>query len=268
MRLRDGWGRRRRRCGDDRRFEAAGLSWPLPEDDHRHDLEEVAVPPAGTRQGHRRQAEPDWARASRAEAQARHAADPLGRIHRARTRAATATRGSASFIAPGKATLSVTMRQTHAAGEKLFVDYAGDRRAGRHRSAHRRDAHGADLRRRAGRIELHLRQGDLDAGACRLDRRPRRAPSRPSAAFPRWSCPTTPRSPSIKASLYDPRSTGPTPRWRRITAPPSCRRGREKPRDKAKVEQAVLIVERWLLGRLRHRTFSASPTSMRRSASC
>jgi transposase len=27
------------------------------------------------------------------------------------------------------------------------------------------------------------------------------------------------------------------------------------PRDKAKVEQAVLIVERWLLGRLRHRTF-------------
>jgi transposase len=28
-----------------------------------------------------------------------------------------------------------------------------------------------------------------------------------------------------------------------------------KPRDKAKVEQAVLIVERWLLGRLRYRTF-------------
>ena len=28
-----------------------------------------------------------------------------------------------------------------------------------------------------------------------------------------------------------------------------------KPRDKAKVEQAVLIVERWLLGRLRRRTY-------------
>ena len=28
-----------------------------------------------------------------------------------------------------------------------------------------------------------------------------------------------------------------------------------RPRDKAKVEQAVLMVERWLLGRLRHRTF-------------
>jgi len=30
-----------------------------------------------------------------------------------------------------------------------------------------------------------------------------------------------------------------------------------KPRDKAKVEQAVLIVERWLLGRLRRRTFTS-----------
>jgi transposase len=28
-----------------------------------------------------------------------------------------------------------------------------------------------------------------------------------------------------------------------------------RPRDKAKVEQAVLMVERWLLGRLRHRIF-------------
>jgi transposase len=30
-----------------------------------------------------------------------------------------------------------------------------------------------------------------------------------------------------------------------------------KPRDKAKVEQAMLIVERWLLGRLRRRIFQS-----------
>ena len=30
-----------------------------------------------------------------------------------------------------------------------------------------------------------------------------------------------------------------------------------RPRDKAKVEAAVLIIERWLLGRLRHRRFSS-----------
>ena len=40
-----------------------------------------------------------------------------------------------------------------------------------------------------------------------------------------------------------------------------------KPRDKAKVEQAVLIVERWLLGRLRRRPSAASPKSTPRSAS-
>ena len=45
------------------------------------------------------------------------------------------------------------------------------------------------------------------------------------------------------------------PTWRRITAPPFFRPGPDAPRDKAKVEQAVLMVERWLLGRLRHRTF-------------
>ena len=40
-----------------------------------------------------------------------------------------------------------------------------------------------------------------------------------------------------------------------------------KPRDKAKAEQAVLIVERWLLGRLRRRCSPASLTSTPRSAS-
>ena len=59
----------------------------------------------------------------------------------------------------------------------------------------------------------------------------------------------------IKASLYDPQIN-------RTYAEMAAHYGTailparpRKPRDKAKVEQAVLIVERWLLGRLRHRTF-------------
>ena len=39
---------------------------------------------------------------------------------------ATATPASASSTEAGKAKLSVTMRQTHVGGDKLFVDYAGD----------------------------------------------------------------------------------------------------------------------------------------------
>ena len=59
--------------------------------------------------------------------------------------------------------LSPTMRQTHVAGEKLFVDFAGatvpvviDRRRGEIRA-------GANLRRDIGRVFVHLRGGDLDA---------------------------------------------------------------------------------------------------------
>jgi hypothetical protein len=72
------------------------------------------------------------------------------------------------------ASLMVTMRQSHAAGDKLFVDYAGDGVPVVIDWAHRRAAHRADFRRGARRIELHLRAGDLDAGARRLNRRPRR----------------------------------------------------------------------------------------------
>jgi transposase len=41
-----------------------------------------------------------------------------------------------------------------------------------------------------------------------------------------------------------------------------------RPRDKAKVEGAVRIVERWLLGRLRHRSFFSLADLNARSASC
>jgi transposase len=48
-----------------RRFEAAGLSWPLPDGVTDGELEARLFASAGaglgTRRGHRRQAEPDWA---------------------------------------------------------------------------------------------------------------------------------------------------------------------------------------------------------------
>ena len=82
------------------------------------------------------------------------------------------------------------MRFEHRAGEKCFVDYAGqtvpiiDRHT-------RRDPRRADLRRRARLLELHLRGSHLDAGAARLARRARAGAGvlrrRPGAP----SCPTT-----------------------------------------------------------------------------
>ena len=160
---------------------------------------------AGTKQGHRRHVEPDWASdPSRAEAQARHAADPVGGVHRAQSRRATATRASASCIAPGKASCRRRCGRRHVAGDKLFVDYAGDtvpviidRLTGE-------DAQGADLRRRARRVELHLCRGDLDAGARRLDRRAHPRLRRRSAACRRLLVPDNPKVAVIKACLYEP----------------------------------------------------------------
>jgi transposase len=86
-----------------RRFEAAGLTWPLPDDMTDAVLEArlFAGAGSGNRQGHRRLAEPDWAAVHR-ELKRKHvtlsivweeyiAAEPGG------------YRASASSIGPGKA---------------------------------------------------------------------------------------------------------------------------------------------------------------------
>ena len=111
-----------------RRFEAAGLSWPLPDDVTDAVLEArlFAGVGHGSRQGQRRQAEPDWASVHR-ELRRKHvtlailweeyiAGEPGGYRYSRFCELYRAWEGR----------LSVTMRQSHAAGDKLFVDYAGD----------------------------------------------------------------------------------------------------------------------------------------------
>ena len=44
-----------------KRFAATGLGWPLSEDVTDGALEAILYKNAGTKQGHRRQVEPDWA---------------------------------------------------------------------------------------------------------------------------------------------------------------------------------------------------------------
>jgi transposase len=62
-----------------RRFQAAGLIWPLPNEVSDTALEARLFPEAGTKQGHRRQSEPDWASIHRElKRKHRHAVDRLG----------------------------------------------------------------------------------------------------------------------------------------------------------------------------------------------
>ena len=109
-----------------KRTETAGLSWPLPEDMSDGALEAALYASRRSKRGHRRVAEPDWASVHR-ELKRKHVtllilwdeyivANPGGYSY---SRFCELYR---SF----EKTVSVTMRQTHAAGERLFVDYAGD----------------------------------------------------------------------------------------------------------------------------------------------
>jgi transposase len=112
-----------------RRFEAAGLTWPLPDDITDTELEARLFASAGagtgTRRGHRRQAEPDWAAVHR-ELRRKHvtlsivweeyiAGEPEGYRYSRFCELYRAWEGR----------LSPTMRQAHPAGERMFVDYAG-----------------------------------------------------------------------------------------------------------------------------------------------
>jgi hypothetical protein len=109
-----------------KRFESAGLIWPLP--DHMSDgaLEASLYANRRSKRGHRRCAEPDWPSIHH-ELKRKHvtllifwdeysAANPGGYSY---SRFCQLYRAFKSKLAP-------TMRQTHAAGERLFVDYAGD----------------------------------------------------------------------------------------------------------------------------------------------
>nr|GAJ37682.1 transposase for insertion sequence element IS1081 [Bradyrhizobium sp. DOA9] len=81
--------------------------------------------------------------------------------------------GSASL--PGLGRQAVGDDAPVACGRRQAVHRLCRRRpAGGNRPVRRRTAHRADLRRGAGRIELHLRSGDLEAGPRRLDQRARR----------------------------------------------------------------------------------------------
>src|SRR6202007_635189 len=109
-----------------KRLASAGLRWPLPAEMTDRGLETALFAAAGTKQGHRRHAEPDWAEIHR-ELKRKHVTltmlwdeyierHPEGYRY---SRFCELYRGWASR-------LSVTMRQAHIGGDKLFVDYAGD----------------------------------------------------------------------------------------------------------------------------------------------
>ena len=109
-----------------RRLAAAGLSWPLPAELTDTALEARLFTAVGTKQGHRRHTEPDWAEIH-CELKRKHVTlqilwDEYIERHPNGYRYSR----FCELYRTWASRLSVTMRQTHAGGDKLFVDYAGD----------------------------------------------------------------------------------------------------------------------------------------------
>ena len=236
------------------RFQAAGLSWPLPAEMTEAALEARLYANVGTKQGHRRQVEPDWAAIHR-ELKRKHVTlSILWDEYIEREPQGYRYSRFCELYRSWEAKLSVTMRQTHVGGDKLFVDYAGDtvpviidRLSGEVRQAQIFVAvMGAS---NFTYVEATWTQGLGDWIG---------AHTRALAAIggvPRLLVPDNAKVAVIKACLYEPQVN-------RTYAEMAAHYGTavlptrpRRPRDKAKVEACVLIVERWLLGRLRNRVF-------------
>jgi transposase len=147
-----------------------------------------------------------------------------------------------------------SMRQTHVAGEKLFVDYAGptvpviDAASGEVRRAHVFVAvWGASNFTYA---EATWSETKLDWISAHVN-----AFSH-AGGVPALLVPDNPKALISDANRYEPE---PNRTYQALAEHYGCAailpaRPR-KPRDKAKVEAGVLLVERWILARLRHRRF-------------
>ena len=236
------------------RCRAAGVSWPLPEWLSDGELEERLYGKGGAKPGPARRAEPDWASIHR-ELKRKHVTlSILWEEYIAQQPGGLRYSRFCELYRTFASKLPVVMRQTHAAGEKLFVDYAGDtvpvivnRLTGEWRAAQIfvavLGASSSPTPKPPGRR------------AFQIGSRPMSALWKPSAAFRGSLCRTTPKWPSSRLASTIRKSTGPIARSQSTTILAFCQQGRVNRATRPRLKSCVLIVERYLLGRLRHRSF-------------
>src|SRR3954449_8295095 len=237
-----------------KRLAVAGLSWPLPPELTDTALERQLFTAAGKKQGHRRRAEPDWASAHRELKREHVTLQILWDEYIERQPDGYRYSRFCELYQSWVSRISVTMRQTHAGGDKLFIDYAGDtvpvivdRLTGKTRPAqvfvavlgasNFTYAEASWTQALADWIGAHTRAFEAIGGV------------------PNLLVPDNIKVAVIKACLYEPQVNRTYPEMAAHYEPAVLPARPRRPRDKAKVETAVLIIERWLLGRLRHRRF-------------
>jgi transposase len=234
------------------RITDAKLTWPLPPElDDDEALERLLFP--DERHPVAQRPEPDWAWVHQ-ELKKKHVTKQLVWLEyrEAHSDGYQYSRFCERYAEWSKH-LAVTMRQTHRAGEKMFVDFSGD---------------GIEIIDPATSVRTVAKLFVAVLGASNLTYvEPALSEDLPSwigghvralgyfGGSPEIYVPDNLKSGVKRADNYDP-EINPT------YAELACHYGavviparKRRPRDKAKVEQAVLLAERWILAVLRHRTF-------------
>lgn len=235
-----------------RRAEEAGVEWPLPEGMDEEKLEQLLYP--SVRLAERRR-EPDWKEVHRELRSHKHVTLQLlwTEYREVYGKDGYGYSRYCELYGAWRKTIDVVMRQEHKAGEKTFIDFAGD---------------GIDITdRQTGEItQAELFIAVLGASSytfawvCRDQSLPSwvDAHERMCAYFGGsteiW-VPDNLKSAITLADRYEPGINRTyeemAEHYNAVVIP--ARTGR--PRDKAKAESGVLLAERWILAALRHRTF-------------
>lgn len=233
------------------RAKGAGLTWPLPEGLDDDEIERKLFPPP--REPAAVDVSPDWALVHREYKRKGVTLALLWTEYKAETPDGYQDSQFCELYRRFTGTIDVTMRQEHKGGEKLFVDYAGqtlpevDPETGEVRQAqifvavlgasnytYAEAAWSQDL---PSWIAAHVRAFAFIGGV------------------PAIVVPDNLRSGVSRPCRYEP-ELNPTYHdmalhYGTAVIPARVR----KPRDKAKVENGVLVVERWILAVLRNRSF-------------
>lgn len=235
------------------RVAAAGLAWPLSATLSDRVLEALLYAGAGSRQGMRRKAEPDWTHVHRELRRPGVTLMLLWEEYRAREPDGYGYSRWCDLYRSWEGRLSPTMRQAHPAGERLFVDYAGQ-------TVEVVDGRTGEVRQAQVFVAAMGASSYTYAEATWTQTLPDWIGSHTRAlAFfggvPAQLVPDNPRVGVDRANWYEPGLNRTyldlATHYGTAILPARVRR----PRDKAKVEVAVLVVERWILARLRHRRF-------------
>ena len=235
-----------------RRARRAGLSWPLPDDLSDEALERLLFPVPRTGQTKQRPL-PDWPLIHRELRRAGVTLSLLWEEYRAVYPSGYGYSQFCELYRRWKGRLSPTMRQSHLAGDKMFVDYAGH-------SIEIIDGLTGEVH------EAQLFVAVLGASSYTY------AEATWTQSLPDWTgshcrafsffggvtaqvVSDNLKSGITKACFYEPavnRTYSDLARHYDTAVVPARP---YKPRDKAKVEVAVQIAERWILARLRNQRF-------------